>query len=205
MSSVQGLSSDQQITQLSASIQLKDYLSEDGRAVGAVRLRLHESGIEARENRNGYFYYCDLEPGVYSVVVEAEYYKKQTVTLTIEDEPEKFSQLRIILQPNALYPYPENVTLLRGVVKNHSKEAVAGAAVWAGIPPSHAERLVHSMVGAMTDTHGEFVVPLAYVNHDLRQVQLEVAAAGYRTKRLVVEIAEGSTVSRGTISLSSIL
>ncbi len=176
---------DSLITKASIVFWITDNLT--GRMVpDAIKVSIPENKRLAYRNLSGYFIFTDLCDGVYSVMIESELFfsvSKQIDTSSIDP---KNPVVSVQLIPKPSYPFPENSTLIRGLV-NSITGPVDNALI----------KVIGKQFETITDERGEFVLYFKNIKHEQIQINIE---KGGDTKIITAGIFEGKTFSTGVIT-----
>jgi len=176
-------------TRLSFAIWLIDDYTK-GKPIGRIQVGIKETGKKAIGNLNGYYCFTDLEVGNYNVNIRSDLYFPEERTVNTSSFPDpKNPVLEIALKPGPVYPFPENATLLRGVVRDiiNVNEPIRNAKV----------RVIDKSVETVTDEQGNFVLYFREINNE-ENVNVEIQKYGY-TKTVNVAVKELETRSLGII------
>src|SRR5574337_81514 len=108
---------DVKITNLSLAVWLIDDFTKK-EPIGHIKVELKEKDGEAVRNLSGYYLFNDLAAGNYTVSVESDVYfaEEKVVNMPLPDP--KNPVVEIVLKPRPAYPFPDNATLVRGLVLN---------------------------------------------------------------------------------------
>lgn len=120
---------ERSLTTLSLAVQLVDDYAAAGEPPGRVTVSVQGSTKAAVRNPSGYYIFTDLPAATHEVVVEADFYLRETVSVTTGD-PHNLVK-KIIIKPNSTYPFLSMATLIRGVVVGLGDEALSDATVQA--------------------------------------------------------------------------
>ncbi len=176
---------DSLVTKVSIVFWITDNLT--GRMVpDAIKVSIPENKRLAYRNLSGYFIFTDLCDGVYSVMIESELFfsvSKQIDTSSIDP---KNPVVSVQLIPKPSYPFPENSTLIRGLV-NSITGPVDNALI----------KVIGKQFETITDERGEFVLYFKNIKHEQIQINIE---KGGDTKIITAGIFEGKTFSTGVIT-----
>ncbi|PWV95666.1 hypothetical protein DFQ01_1259 [Paenibacillus cellulosilyticus] len=114
-------------TRVSAAIKLSDSTTVGKPPIGAVRLQLSPTGPERAPIRNlsGWYVYTDLPKGVYNVVVVSDYYLDAEISFVVDSAIETTPTIEVALLPNSSYPFPSDMTRIRGAVRLPATAAAA--------------------------------------------------------------------------------
>lgn len=170
---------ERNLTTLSLAVQLVDDYAVAGEPLGRVTVSLAGSPRGAVRNPSGYYVFTDLPAATHELVVEADFYLRETVSVTTGGLQNLVK--KIIVKPNSSYPFLSMATLIRGVVTGLGDEALSGATVQATtmVPDSS----VKAKVGPTGVTAGDTGMVLVNITG-----QLVVG------DRLMIKDANGSRV-----------
>jgi hypothetical protein len=176
---------DVQITNLSLAVWLTDEYTEE-KPVGRIKVMLNEVEREAFRNLSGYYCFLDVPHGNYMLSFESEFYFPVAMPIAIPFPDPKNPVEEIVLEPHAGYPFPQNATLVRGVVSSST-----GPVVEADVT------VVGKSIETRTDDNGEF----ALFCEGIKKENVTIRAHKGGTTRVVnTTIEEGKTVSIGVIA-----
>ncbi len=180
---------DVMTTNLSLAVWLTDEYTKE-KPVGRVKVTLKEGERKAFKNLSGYYCFTDVPDGDYHLRIESEFYfpieKPVDVPFLDPANPDPKNPVdEIELKPHPGYPFPENATLVRGVVSN------TGPVVKADV------KVVGKPIETITDEKGEFVLFCKGIKQE--NVTIEISKGG-NTRVVPTTIEEGKTVSTKTIT-----
>jgi hypothetical protein len=176
---------DVQITNLSMAVWLTDeYTCE--KPIGRVKVMLKDLKREAFKNLSGYYCFIDVPEGNYTMSIETDSYFPIGVLIKIPFHDPKNPVKEITLKPNPGYPFPQNATLVRGVVVSNTDPVVKANV-----------KVIGKSIETMTDKNGEFL--LFFKKIDEENVIIRISKGG-NTKDVPTTIKEGKTVSTKTIT-----
>ncbi|WP_440956076.1 hypothetical protein ACSAZK_03745 [Methanosarcina sp. Mfa9] len=176
-------------SRLSFAVSLLDDYTK-GKPIGRIQVRIKETGKKVIENLSGYYCFTDLEVGNYNVNIRSDLYFPEERTVNTSSFPDpKNPVLEIALKPSPVYPFPENATLLRGVVRDviNVDEPIRNARI----------KVTDKDVENVTDEQGNFVLYFSELS-DEEEVNVEIQKYGY-TKTINVAVKELETRSLGII------
>jgi len=143
-----------------------------------------EKDIHPTRNLSGYYLFSALSAGNHEVSAESSLYfsRKEMIDTSVLDP--KNPVVQITLMPNPSYPFPDNATLIRGLVRDTAP--IASAEIRATGQTAHS----------FTDAKGEFVLFFKGIKKD--DIALEITKNGNTEVRMIT-IMEGRTSSAGVI------
>ena len=176
-------------TKLSFAVRLTDDLTKKG-PIGNIKVKVQETEKKAMKNTSGYYLFTDLKAGTYTVRVDSDLYFSEEKTVDISSFPDQKNPIsEIILIPRPVYPFSQNATLIRGVVRDAAKAPVKGAQL----------RVIGSDMETISDENGSFVFYLSGIENE-EEVIIESKKNG-NTRTINIAAKEFQTVSAGVISL----
>ena len=142
---------DVSTTKVSMAVRLHDEFTGSGRALGNVVVSIRDRARHPVRNRSGYHVFMDLASGDVVIQVRSKWYLDEDRDLRLPLSDRLNPLLEVSLKPNWLYPFPRNVTLIRGLVQD-----VHGSPV----PAARVEflTLAGKQVENRTDSGGRFVL-----------------------------------------------
>jgi hypothetical protein len=171
-------------TTLSLAVRLIDDFTER-EPLGRIEVVIKQGNIRAFKNLSGYYCFTDLTPGNYDVGIESGFYLPGEATVDTSFLDPKNPVIEITLKPRPSYHFPNNATLVRGLVSNTA-------------PVMNAQvEVVGKPIETLTDEKGEFVLYFKGIKHE--GVSIEIRKGG-NTKTVGATVEEGKTVSLGVIS-----
>ncbi|WP_298685460.1 hypothetical protein [uncultured Methanomethylovorans sp.] len=174
---------------LSFAVKLTDDLTKN-ETIGSIKVKVKETDKKAMKNTSGYYLFTDLKPGEYTVSIEPDLYFSQEITVDISSFPDQKNPIsEIILIPRPVYPFSQNATLIRGVVRDAAKAPVKGAHM----------RVIGRDMETISDENGSFVFYLSGIENE-EEVIIESKKNG-NTRTINIAAKEFQTVSAGVISL----
>lgn len=176
---------DVKTTNLSLAILLIDDFTRR-EPIGRINVELKDEDIEAIKNLSGYYLFTDLTGGNYTISIESDVYFSEEKEVNIPHPDPKNPVVEIILKPVPAYPFPENATLVRGLVSNTNP--VVNADV----------KVLGKTIETKTDERGEFVLYFKGINKT-ESIAIEIKKDG-DTKIVNTTAEEGKTISLGIIS-----
>ncbi|MCC7577325.1 MAG: hypothetical protein KK926_10890 [Methanomethylovorans sp.] len=176
-------------TTLSFAVQLIDDFTNK-EPIGSIQVKVKETDKKAMKNTSGYYLFTDLKAGTYTVRVDSDLYFSEEMTVDISSFPDQKNPIsEIILIPRPVYPFSQNATLIRGVVRDAAKAPVKGAQL----------RVIGRDMETISDENGSFVFYLSGIENE-EEVIIESKKNG-NTRTINIAAKEFQTVSAGVISL----
>lgn len=175
---------DSLITKLSMALQITDSFTGE-MVFDVVRVSIPENNKIAYKNPSGYFIFTDLRDGNYLVEIDSEIFfpvNKQIDTSSLDP---KNPVVTINLIPKPAYPFPENATLIRGIVTR-----ITGPVENALI------KVIGKQFETMTDERGEFALYFKDIKNEHIQINIQ---KGGDTKIITADVFERKTISTGII------
>nr|HML25268.1 hypothetical protein [Methanomethylovorans sp.] len=143
-------------TKLSFALKLTDDLTKKG-PIGNIKVKVQETEKKAMKNTSGYYLFTDLKAGTYTVRVDSDLYFSEEITVDISSFPDQKNPIsEIILIPRPVYPFSQNATLIRGVVRDAAKAPVKGAQL----------RVIGRDMETISDENGSFVFYLSGIENE---------------------------------------
>lgn len=165
---------------------------------GEVRVALkgeNVTDVKVVKNLSGYYVFCGLPDGNYTLSVESEnYFSEERLVDTRSFVDSKEPVLEIFLRPRPSYPFPDRATLLRGMLAV-GPDLLAGITLKATLKQSGRE------TWGVPDEKGEFVLYFREIIKEKAEVILEINGEGIG-KTLSASIFEGKSTYVGIISMS---
>jgi hypothetical protein len=189
------------VTTVSLAVILHDDFASGKQPIGKIKVSLQEQERQAFQNLSGYYLFTNVEGDTHTIQVTSDYYfdpEEEEVVLSSLDS--KNPVVDITLKPMPFYPFPPGTTLMKGVVKNSSGEAVSGATVTVESPALETQ----------TTEKGEFVFYFTGLTEDDiievnnqkfvrgngdQTITLEVTHPDYTSKQVQIEAEESKTTS----------
>ena len=168
-----------------------------GKPIGRIQVGIKETGKKTIENLSGYYCFTGLLGENYTVSIRSDLYFPEEIivdmsafsdpnnrVVEINGEPE------VALKPSPVYPFPENATLLRGVVRDaiNVDEPIRNAKV----------KVMEYGLETTTDENGNFVLYLSEIENE-KEVNIEIQKYEY-TKNVDVVVEESKAKSMGIIT-----
>ncbi len=176
-------------TKLSFALKLTDDLTKKG-PIGNIKVKVQETEKKAMKNTSGYYLFTDLKAGTYTVRVDSDLYFSEEITVDISSFPDQKNPIsEIILIPRPVYPFSQNATLIRGVVRDAAKAPVKGAQL----------RVIGRDMETISDENGSFVFYLSGIENE-EEVIIE-SKKNSIARTINIAAKEFQTVSAGVISL----
>lgn len=176
-------------SRLSIAFKLVDDLTKND-PLGSIRVEIKETGEKAIKKPGGYYLFTDLKGGNHTVSIDPDMYFPKAVAADISPFTEPENQVtEIVLVPRPVYPFSQNATLIRGVVRDAADAPVKGAQL----------RVMDANAQTISDENGDFVLYLSSIASE-KEMTIESKKNGnLRTVNILVK--EFQTVSAGVISL----
>lgn len=178
-------------TRLSFAVWLIDAYTKS-KPIGGIKVGIKETGKKVIENLSGYYCFTDLEVGSYTVSIDSDLYLSEEIKVDMSAFPDPKNPVRnIILKPNPVYPFPENATLLRGVIRDaiNVDEPVRNAKV----------KVMEYDLETTTDEKGNFVLYLSEIENE-KEVNIEIQKYEYTKNVVDVVVEEFKAKSMGIIT-----
>lgn len=176
-------------TGLSFAVWLIDDFTKN-EPIGSIRVEIKEIDKKGVKNPSGYYLFIDLKAGNYTASIASDLYFPQEQTVDISSFPDlKNPVSEIVLVPRPVYPFSQNATLIRGVVRDAANAPVKGAQL----------RVIGRDVETISDESGSFVFYVTGIENE-EEVIIEGKNNG-NTRTISVTAKEFQTVSAGIISL----
>lgn len=164
---------------------------------GEVRVTLKEKNvadIKAVKNMSGYYVFCGLPEGNYTLRVESEnYFPEERLVDTNSFVDSKEPVVEIFLRPRPSCHFPDRATLLRGMLAVEP-DLLAGIRLKVTLKPSGLE------TWGVADERGEFVFYFREIIKGKAEVVLEIIAEGIG-KTLSTSLFECQSTYIGIISI----
>jgi hypothetical protein len=178
---------------ISSSLSLALWLMDDytkRRPIGNVKVLIKKENLKSFVNLSGYHLFTDLPLGSYEVTVESDFYFPENTTVDTSDTSRlkpKSPVIEVTLKPKPSYPFPNNATLVRGLVSNSAP--IANAII----------KVASKTIESETDERGEFSLYFKGIKKE--DITIEVEKNG-DCKSIPATIEEGKTTSLGIILFS---
>ncbi len=180
---------DMLTTRLSFAVKLIDDFTKS-KPIGSIRVEIKEIKKKAITNPSGYYLFTDLKAGNHTVSIDSDLYFPQELTVDISSFPDMKNPVsEVVLTPRTVYPFPQNATLIRGVVRDAANAPVKGVQL----------RVIGRDMETISDEKGCFVLYLRGIENE-EEVIIESKKNG-NTRTINVAAKEFQTVSAGVISL----
>ncbi len=175
---------DSLITKLSIALRVTDSFTGE-MVLNSIRVSIPENNKIAYKNPSGYFIFTDIKEDNYLVAIDSEIFFPVNKQIDISSLDPKNPVVTINLIPNPAYPFPENATLIRGIVTG-----IAGPIENASI------KVISKQIETMTDERGEFALYFKDIKNEHIQINIQ---KGGDTKVISADVLERRTVSIGVI------
>lgn len=175
--------SDILTTHLSLSVWLIDEYTQM-KPAGNIKVLIEEGNINAVKNLSGYYLFNDLIDGNYNLIIESDFYFPEETLVAVPCPDPKNPVIEITLKPRPSYPFPNNATLVRGLLSN------------AGPLADAAVKVIGKTIETITDERGEFILYFKGIKKE--DITIEIKKNG-DTKTVNATIEEGKTASLGII------
>ncbi len=169
-------------TVLSAAIMLKDELSPGQIAIGDLFLRLPSGAGNAPRHSTGYFLMVNLPEEPCNVTAGGAFYQENDYTVDPTVLNPKCPLLDLFLEPNAVYPFPEGITILKGKVVDETYKPVSAAHI-----------TVKDMTeSAVSDERGAFFIRFNVIDSD-KSLGMTVQKEGFKIAKVKISLKKGAT------------
>lgn len=172
------------ITKLSIALRVTDSFTGE-MVLNAIRVSIPENSKIAYRNPSGYFIFTDIKEGNYLVAIDSEIFFPANEQIDTSSLDIKNPVVTINLIPKPAYPFPENATLIRGIVTG-----ITGPVENASI------KVIGKQFETMTDERGEFALYFKDIKNEHIQINIQ---KGGDTKIITADVFERKTVSIGVI------
>ena len=165
------------LSKLSFAVNLKDGFTPHKPIIGEHHIYLFGQKENFIKNRSGFYCYLGLPNGKYTIVVQSRFYCHKSINVDSGALDAKLPVVDIVLEPNPNYLFPNNTTLLRGVVrcKGEKDSIITGAQVFVDREHKHF----------ITDQQGRFIFYFNKKQEDeeeeVEQIELKVTKTGFKT------------------------
>jgi len=175
-----------------------DYTQKE--PLGEVRVMLNGEKIttvKALKNLSGYHTFSGLPEGTYTLSVESEFYfSEERIVDTSSFVNSKEPVVEIVLKPKPLYPFPDRITLIRGLLD----PLVPEPDLLAGITIKAISKSTGREILGIPDEKGEFVLYFREIINRKAEIILEIKGEGIE-KTLPVLIEEAKSIFTGVIKI----
>ncbi|MDR7665823.1 hypothetical protein RG963_08565 [Methanosarcina sp. Z-7115] len=175
-----------------------DYTQKE--PLGEVRVMLNGEKIttvKALKNLSGYHTFSGLPKGTYTLSVKSEFYfSEERIVDTSSFVNSKEPVVEIVLKPKPLYPFPDRITLLRGLLD----PLVPEPDLLAGITIKAISKSTGREILGIPDEKGEFVLYFREIINRKAEIILEIKGEGIE-KTLPVLIEEAKSIFAGVIKI----
>jgi len=171
-------------TRLSLAVWLTDEYTQM-KPAGNIKVLIEEGDINAVKNLSGYYLFNDLADGNYNIIIESDLYFSEEMTVAVPCPDPKNPVIEITLNPRPAYPFPNNATLVRGLLSN--TDPIVNAEV----------SVLGKTIKSKTNEKGEFALFFEGIKKE--DIAIEIKKDG-TTKTVNATIEEGKTVSIGKIT-----
>ena len=175
-----------------------DYTQKE--PLGEVRVMLNGEKIttvKALKNLSGYHTFSGLPEGTYTLSVESEFYfSEERIVDTSSFVNSKEPVVEIVLKPKPLYPFPDRITLIRGLLG----PLVPEPDLLAGITIKAISKSTGREILGIPDEKGEFVLYFREIINRKAEIILEIKGEGIE-KTLPVLIEEAKSIFTGVIKI----
>ncbi|NOY65345.1 MAG: carboxypeptidase-like regulatory domain-containing protein [Nitrospirae bacterium] len=155
-----------------------DYTKKE--PVGRISVMIKQGDGKAVKNLSGYYTFTNLPDGIYTVVIESDWYFSEEKAVDISLLDSRKPVVEIELKPKPSYPFPDHATLVRGLILNAEQAVNAEVTV-----PGKA-------IKTIVDARGEFV--LYFKGNEPESITIEIKK-GADVKTVSTTIEEGKTIS----------
>ncbi len=175
-----------------------DYTQKE--PLGEVRVMLNGEKIttvKALKNLSGYHIFSGLPEGTYTLSVESVFYfSEERIVDTSSFVNSKEPVVEIVLKPKPLYPFPDRITLIRGLLD----PLVPEPDLLAGITIKAISKSTGREILGIPDEKGEFVLYFREIINRKAEIILEIKGEGIE-KTLPVLIEEAKSIFTGVIKI----
>ncbi len=178
-------------TILTMAVMPKDNLTTDTMVIGDVSVIASGIKEDIIEHSTGYFLFTDLLEGTYQITAGGTFYKYDNFTIdTTSINPEQ-PFVDIFLNPNANYPFPEGITVLKGKITDTEYKPLPEASIT-------IEDMTES---AISEDNGNFFIVFDSIGED-STINLHIVKNGYESQQIDVLLEKDTTTRTETIKLT---
>jgi hypothetical protein len=181
---------------LTMAVLPKDGLTPDKKVIGDVFLQFPKTSSVGKpiiKHNTGYFLFIDFPAGVYRVTARGNYYKQEDFLLDsktfLPDQPYQ----DIFLTPKANYPFPDGMTILKGIIVDMEYRPLSEASITI---KSRTEKTI-------SEDMGGFFIEFKDISEDINII-LNINRQGFQLKEVPVLLRKNTTTPVGTIKLNDI-
>jgi hypothetical protein len=175
---------DESISRLSLAVWLTDEYTQS-KPLYNVNVLIKEGNIYPSKNPSGYYLFNDLPDGNYNLIIESEAYFYKNALITLPRPDLKNPSVEVILKPRPSYLFPDNSTLVRGMLSNTGPIAEASV------------KVTGKAIETTTDERGEFALYFKGIKKE--DIVIEFKKNG-NSRTVNTTIEEGKTASLGIIT-----
>lgn len=178
-------------TILTMAVMPKDNLTTDTMVIGDVSVIASGIGKDIIEHSTGYFLFTDLSEGIYQITAGGTFYKHDDFTIdTTYINPEQ-PFVDIFLNPNANYPFPEGITVLKGKITDTEYKPLPEVSIT-------IEGMTES---AISENNGNFFILFDSINED-SNIHLHIVKNGYESRQIDLLLEKDTTTRNEPIKLT---
>lgn len=178
---------------------IDDYTQKE--PLGKVVVGLKDAdpaNVKIVKNLSGYHTFSGLPEGEHTLRVESElYFFEERLVDTRSFAGSMEPVVEITLKPRPQYPFPDNATLIRGML-TADPVVLTGITIKATL--KMADLKTQEVSQGIPDEKGEFVLYFKEGITGKADIDLEIKGKG--TKKIPVYVEEGKSISVGTIPIS---
>jgi hypothetical protein len=177
-------------THLTMAIRLNDELSPENKVIGDVFLKA--SGIkDGIKHNTGYFLLTNLSEGKYNITTGGKFYRQEDIIVDTKSINPKQPFIDLLLKPNANYPFPEKITILRGKIVDKENKPVPEALI----------KIKDMAESAISEEDGVFFIQFNAIDAE-KKIVVNIIKSGYKAKSVTVHLKNDVTTWVDPINLN---
>ena len=178
-------------TRLTLAVMPKDDVSPGKKVIGDVFLNTSMITKPIIKHNTGCFLLLNFPKGKFILTVGGTFYKQEDFSIDFKSIDPEHPFIDLFLQPNAKYPFPEGMTIIKGKIIDSGNMPVPGASI----------KAKGAVLDNISQEDGSFFIRFN-TKHKAKKSTLNIVKDGYKPKKLTVSLIIGKTIQAQTIQLT---
>ncbi|MCP4404701.1 MAG: DUF2012 domain-containing protein, partial [bacterium] len=146
---------------------------------------------QLQTNRSGYYIFCDVPDGSYTLETKARYYLDESLAVDLAMPDPRDPVVKITLKPHPVYPFPEGSTLIKGEVRDPDGNVL----------PDTLIEVRRREETTRTTSEGTFVLYFKEIETGTVRLKVTHSLHGDLRERVDVTIRERVDVTKGKVTI----
>jgi len=178
-------------TRLTLAVMPKDDISPEKKVIGGVFLNTSMIKKPIIKHSTGFFLLLNFPKGKFILTIGGAFYKQEDFSIDFTSIDPERPFINHFLQPNANYPFPEGMTIIKGEIIDSRNMPVPDASI----------KVKGAVSDCISEADGSFFIQFN-TKHKAKKSTLNIVKDGYKPKKLTVSLIIGKTIQAQTIQLT---